>query len=222
MRKIRFILMVAAIVFSFSSMAQLTYGPKLGLNLANVSGDDVENNSMLIGFNVGGVCNYGINDMISVQGELLFDVKGAKYEGEDENGDKKDYPLKLSYINIPILAQAQFGDEIKFYGELGPTIGLLMGASWDGESEYKVATGFDITTGQITYETKKVKESYKGTDIGLAIGAGAKIPMSSFGLVVGARYNMGLGSIAEDVADEKVDMKNGVISINIAVMFGGN
>lgn len=222
MKKIRLILLITAIAFGFSSMAQLTYGPKLGLNLANVSGDDVENNSMLIGFNVGAACNYGINDMFSVQGELLFDVKGAKYEGEDENGDKKDIPFKLSYINIPILAQAQFGDEIKFYGELGPTIGFLMGATWDGESEFKVPSGFDITTGQITYETQKVKESYKGTDIGLAVGAGAKIPMNSFALVVGARYNMGLGTIAEDVNGESVDVKNGVISVNVGLMFGGN
>lgn len=222
MKKIRFILMITIIAFGFSSMAQVTYGPKLGLNLANVSGDDVEDASMLIGFNIGAVGNFAINEMFSVQGELLYDVKGAKYEGEDENGDKQDLPLKLSYINIPILAQAQFGDNVKFYGELGPTIGFLMGATMDGESEFKIPTGFNPNTGQITYETQKVKESYKGTDIGLAVGAGAKIPLNSFGLVVGARYNMGLGTIAEDVNDESVDVKNGVISINVALMFGGN
>ncbi|MCB2219806.1 MAG: PorT family protein [Bacteroidetes bacterium] len=221
MKKIRFILLVTTIAFAFSAMAQVTYGPKLGLNLANLNGDDVKDNSMLIGFNIGAVGNYAINDMFSVQAELLYDAKGAKYDGVDENNEEKTFPFSLGYINIPILAQAQFGDDIKFYGELGPTIGFLMSAKYDGESEMKVPTGVDWTTGQITYETSKVKDNYKSTDIGLAIGAGAKIPMSSFGLVVGARYNMGLGTIAEEVNGESADVKNGVISINVALMFGG-
>ncbi len=221
MKKIRFILVITAIVFGMSSMAQVSFGPKLGLNLANLSGDDVENNSMLIGFNVGGAANFAITDMFAIQGELLYDVKGAQYEGTDENGEKQDMPLRLSYLNIPILAQAQFGDDIKFYGELGPTIGLLLGASMDGESEYEVPSGFDPNTMQFTYETIKVKDSYKGTDFGLAVGAGAKIPLSSFDMVVGARYNMSLGTIAEKMDDVEPDVKNGVISINVALMFGG-
>ncbi|MBN2174641.1 MAG: PorT family protein [Bacteroidales bacterium] len=222
MKKFKFILMIAAFVFGFSAMAQFTYGPKVGLNLANVSGDDVDNNKMLIGFNAGLLGNYAFGDMFSVQVEAMYDAKGAKYEGTDENGNDKTYPFSLGYISIPIMAKATFGDDIKFFGEIGPTIGLLMSAKMDGESEYEVPTGFNPQTGQFTYETIKVKDSYKSTDIGLVFGVGTLLPAGNMKVMIDARYNMGLGTIAEKPDEgDAADIKNGVISINVGLIFGG-
>ncbi len=213
-----------AVMFSFTAMAQLTYGPKLGLNLANVSGDDVEDSKMLIGFNAGLMLNYGITDMFSAQAEVLYDVKGAKFEGVNEDGEEEDMPFTLSYISIPLLAKATFGaSDTKFYGEVGPTIGLLMGVKMDGESEAKVMTGIDPVTFQPIYEDVKYKDYYKGTDIGIAIGAGTVLPAGGMKLLLGARYNMGLGTIAEEPegGGDAGDIKNGVISINAGLLFGG-
>jgi hypothetical protein len=222
MKKIKVILLLIAIAFGFSAMAQFTYGPKVGLNLANLSGDDVEDSKMLIGFNIGVLGNYAVSDIFSLQAEVMYDAKGAKYEGTDENGNKTDFPFSLGYINIPIMAKATFGDDIKFFGEVGPTIGLLMSAKMDGESEYEVPTGFNPQTGQITYETIKVKDSYKGTDFGLVFGAGTLIPAGNMKLMIDARYNMSLGTIAEDPEQgDTPDVKNGVISINLGLIFGG-
>jgi len=230
MKKIKFVLMIAAIAIGFGAMAQFTYGPKVGLNLANLRGDDVDNNKMLIAFNAGVAGNIAISEMFAVQVEALYDAKGAKYEGTDASGNEENYPFSLGYITVPILAQASFGDEIKFYGELGPTIGLLMSAKLDGESEMTTMDGSGNTV------TVKYKDNYKSTDFGLGIGAGAKVPLSGLALVIGARYNLGLTNIGEEqevfvgldqnfqpIYETKTpDVKNGVFSINVGIMLGGD
>ncbi|MBN3035122.1 MAG: PorT family protein [Bacteroidales bacterium] len=219
----RTFLALIAVVFSISAMSQFTYGPKVGLNLANQSGDDVEDNSMLIGFNAGLMGNYAINDMLSVQLEALYDAKGAKYETVNENNETEDVAMSLSYVSIPVMLKATFGSgDTKFFGEVGPQVGLLMGAKWDGESEYDMVTGFDPITMTFTTEKVKVKDSYKSTDFGVTIGAGTLLPVGGMDLMIDARYTMGLGTISEEPEQgDTPDVKNGVISINFGLMFGG-
>jgi len=216
------ILVLASVVFCIALQAQFSYGPKVGLNLANLSGDDVDNNSMLMSFNAGVFGNYGINDMFSVQAEVNYEGKGCKIETTNASNETEDVNLAFGYITIPVLAKATFGDNIKFYGNVGPYIGLLMGATFDGESEYEMPTGFNPVTGQITYETVKVKDSYKGTDFGVIIGAGAYFPMGDkMKLMVDARYGLGLGSIAEEPDQgDAADVKTGTIGISAGLVFG--
>lgn len=227
MKKITFILLFVAIAFSLSTMAQFTYGPRLGLNIANLGGDDADDTKSLIGFNLGVLGNYAINDMFSVQGELLYDTKGAKFEGEDIDGNTETTPFNLGYINIPIMAKATFGDDIKFFGQAGPTIGFLMSAKIDGESEFSYTT-YDYDPNNpwappVEKEvTEKVKDWYKGTDIGFVFGGGAILPVGGMNLMVDLRYNMSLGTIAEaGDGEEEADIKNGVFSINFGLLFGG-
>ncbi|MBN1340479.1 MAG: PorT family protein [Bacteroidales bacterium] len=219
------ILMMIAIAFGVTAMAQFTYGPKLGLNLANQSGDDVDNNSMLIGFNLGAFGNYAINDMFSIQLEALYDTKGANYEYTVNNETEK-YPASLGYLSFPIFAKAAFGSgDTKFFGEIGPQIGLLMSAKYDGDSEIKIGN-----------ETYKYKDNYKSTDFGLGIGAGALIPAGGMTLMIDARYTMGLSSIGEEqdvftgidpvtfqpmYEKQTPDIKNAVIGIGVGLIFGG-
>ena len=216
------ILMLAAIVFGLTTMAQFSYGPKVGLNLANFSGDDIEDNSMLIGFNAGLVGDIAFNEMFGLQAEVLYSAKGANIEGVNMDGEEDDIPYKVNYISVPLMARAEFGSgDMKFRGAVGPQIGFLMGATIDGESEFEIPTGFDINTGQITYETMDVKENYKSTDIGVAVGAGVTIPAGAMKLLVDARYTMGLSTIADSEGDEEADVKNGVIGIGVGLLFGG-
>ena len=224
MKKLQIIILMIAIGFSMSAMAQLTYGPRLGLNLANLSGDDTDDSKMLIGFHIGGFGNYEINEMFSIQGELLYDTKGAKYEFTDEDSNKKTAPVSLSYLNIPILAQATFGESTKFFGELGPTFGFLMGAKFDGESEF-TTYDYDPNDPFSPPVEKKVKykEFYKGMDVGLALGGGVYLPVGNMKASVGLRYAFSLGTIAEksEFDDSTSSIKNSVISINLGLIFGG-
>ncbi|MCD4696577.1 MAG: PorT family protein [Bacteroidales bacterium] len=236
MKKFTIILMLAAMTLSFSAMAQFTFGPRLGLNLANQSGDDVEDNSMLIGFNIGAMGNMAFNDMLSFQAEVLYDAKGAKYESVSETGAKTDVNANFNYLNIPLMAKATFGDDIKFFGELGPSIGLLMSAKWDGESEFTTLEQDPNNPFEVIEKKIEVKDFYKSTDFGLVIGGGVVLPVGDMKLMVDVRYNMSLGSIGEEMEvmtgfdpitgeityeNQTPDIKNGVISINLGLLFGG-
>ena len=220
MKQIKIILLLTAIAFSFSTMAQFTYGPRLGVNFATLGGDDEDGDyKTKIGLNLGAMGNYGINDMFSIQAELLYSAKGAKSEYKDEDGDTESMPLSLGYIDIPIMLKATFGNDIKFFGLAGPTIGILMSAKFDGESEY-TSYDFDPNNPMSPPVEKKVKykDSFNGTDIGFVIGGGAVVPIGDMPLIIDIRYNSSLGTIADD---DDWDIKNSVISINFGMLFGG-
>ena len=196
--------MVAAMSLGLiaATNAQETYfGAKTGLNLANVTGD-VEENSMLIGFSVGGFVSVGISEAFSLQPELLYSTRGTSYDGGN---------FVTSYLDIPILAKYNFSDEV--HAELGPQIGLLMGASADGTD---------------------VKDGYKSMDLGLAIGGGYTLES---GIDISLRYVTSLSSFAEDfesteitydaagmpngtkVVTKEVDLKHSVIQIAVGYKF---
>ncbi|MCF8367760.1 MAG: PorT family protein [Bacteroidales bacterium] len=237
MKKITILTVIAVVTFSLGAMAQFTFGPRLGVNLANQSGDDVSDNSMLLGFNIGVMGNIAVNEMFSVQAEALYDAKGAKYESINETGDKENVNGSFNYLNIPIMAKATFGDDMKFFGQVGPTIGLLMGAKWDGESEFTTYEQDPNNPFNLIEKKEKVKDFYSSTDLGLVIGAGTLVPLGGMKLLVDLRYNMSLASIGKEMEvatgfdpltgaityeTQTPDIKNGVISINFGIVLGGD
>lgn len=227
MKNIKPILVFILSLFMTGAIAQLAYGPKIGLNLANHSGDDADNSKMLVAFNLGAVGNYTITDMFGVQAELLYDKKGAKYEWEGAGGNTSSAPLSLGYLSIPIMGVANFDvGGVEVFGLLGPTISFLLSAKYDGKSEYDMPV-WDPQQPWLPPTTEKVKykEWYKGTDFGLAIGAGAGIPVSTVVIRPDIRYNFGFGTIhAEpdsDSNEQQETIRNGVLSFNVTVFFGG-
>ena len=117
------LLFVCVLALTTLSQAQVRFGVKAGINLANVSGDDVDGNSMKIGFNAGAVAKISVSEAFSIQPEIVYSDQGAKLED--------DVKLNLSYINIPILAQYNTGG---FIIETGPQFGFRMGAKLDRKS----------------------------------------------------------------------------------------
>lgn len=105
---------------------------------------------------------------IGIQPELLFSQQGSKIE--DISGNKED--LKMSYMTIPVM--------VKFYLpggfnlQAGPQFGFLNSAEFDG---------------------RDIKDSFKSSDITANVGVAWDAP---FGLVLDARYNIGLSDISDD------------------------
>src|SRR5690606_31086389 len=122
-------LMIAAIAvigFSAAGLAQqqVKFGPKAGVNLATISGND--DSEMKIGFHVGAVAEIKFNDKFSLQPEVLYSAQGAKEKGE---GDGK---MNNDYINIPIMAKYYFVEGFSI--EAGPQVGFLMKSEAKGEN----------------------------------------------------------------------------------------
>lgn len=140
-KKITLVLAIVAVAAT-SSFAQLQYGVKAGLNMANVSGD-IDDTKMKLGFMIGGFANYGINEQLSVQPELMFAQAGCKMEILDE-----DVKFSLNYLVLPVMVKYSFGN---INLQAGPQFGFLLSAESDGDD---------------------IKDNMKTMDLGLNIGAG--------------------------------------------------
>ena len=153
-----------------ASTSQIKFGIKAGINLASVSGDDVDDVAMLVSFHGGATVNIPFGGMWAFNPEVFFSGQGWKEDG----GDGK---VTTGNINIPLLLQ--YRNPSGFYAELGPQIGFLLSAKEKEGDEDAV----------------DIKDFFKSTDFALALGLGYQTK-SGFGF--GARYNLGLSSVIDD------------------------
>lgn len=194
MKKI-FLLMAGIAMFSAVN-AQVKYGAKAGLNLANLTGD-VEGTKMKAGFNLGAFVKLPIAESFSIQPELLFSTQGTKVK-DDFEGVEYTSKMNLSYINIPVLVQ--YNDASGFFAETGPQFGFLMSAKAKAEGE-KV----------------DIKDGFKTLDLSWALGAGY-LTKSNIGF--NARFNLGLSNIADAEGEGDVKVRNSVIQVGVFYVIG--
>jgi opacity protein-like surface antigen len=197
MKKLVFIL---ATLFTFSFAAQAQEGIKLGLkvggNFSNVTGDDTEDAESIFGLHAGGFLDYGISEMVSIRPELLYSMKGTKFEYND--GEDVIQKFRFHYLDVPILARVKAGG---LFFEFGPTLGFKLAASSSLEIDGEEAEDDDI-------------EGMKSFEFGYAAGLGYEL---GSGLGIGLRYQGGLTSIFED-DDDKV--KNSVFQLGLSYTLG--
>jgi len=207
MKKLTLVLMTAAIMM-FAAVPLfaegMMLGAKGGLNIATLIGDDVEDAASKMGLVAGGFFCYNITEIFAIQPELLFTMKGAK---SDDNDDV----LKINYIEIPLLLKVNLPTEGKIDPMLyaGPGFGILMSC--------KATNG----------EEQDWKDVTKTLDIGIIAGAGVAYQMERGALILEARYEIGMSTI-DDWDDamlenqgltEQPDEKNSVISIMAGYAF---
>lgn len=230
-------LSIISLLVVTSGFAQFSVGPRIGVNFSTVSGKDYWSGDFkhkwITGLVVGVVGEYPFSDMISLDAEILYITSGGKYiykldEGERAVGNDEGY-WKETYGNlqIPILAKFNFGNDIQFYGNLGPYFSLILCGKYKEEIEaYNYSQ-----KGKIKY--KKEPDNYNGDDwyfdpkyyhtydIGLYIGGGAKKQLGPGVLSFDARF--GLGFIdwnkfenKDDKPDDYKAYKNRNISVSFA------
>ena len=186
----------AAMLLLLSSQvttAQISIGPKVGINVSNLSGlslGDVKAKS-LVGFHVGGYVAFRLGS-IAIQPELLYSTQGAKIEdaGSSEN-------LKLNYFTVPVMLK--FITKSGLYLEAGPQLGFKTGAK---------------------FGSADVKETVNDSDFSLDAGLGYLLNGLGFGARYCVGISK-LGD-ASSVTPGNVDYKNGVLQVSISVaLFGG-
>jgi len=205
--------------FGLSHAQEVSYGVKGGLNLSNLTGD-VDDSKPLFGAHVGAFVEIKITDKFSVQPELLFSMQGAKqeytyfesFEGFELTETEKT-TIKLGYLNLPIMAK--FYATEKFSLEAGPQLGFLMSAKVDYEFTYRETFG-GITEVETESGSEDIKDDVKSIDFGFGFGAAYKFTENLF---IGARYTLGLSSIAKDFEGESADIKNNVLQVSLGYKF---
>ena len=199
-----FTLLFVLSIFSIMSYVQMMIGPKAGLNMASIAGDDadqiLEGQTLdsRTGFAGGLFFMYQFSNMFAIQPEAYYTMKGATYS---ESG--ADLTISLDYIEVPILVKFIIpieGSAIKPSIFAGPSIGFNMTA--------KSKVEFDGET-----QENDFKDDTKSTEFSLAFGGGLGFPVGNGELGVDIRYILGMSTF--DDSSDPWDLKNNVINFNL-------
>ena len=220
MKRLIKIIVTGALALMFllpnSSLASgIKAGLKIGISSAKLSGDDVgdledllgEDLKSRIGFSVGGFITFNISEMFAIQPEVLYTMKGLRYE-EEMFGETLKIWMKLDYLEIPLLVKIIFPSPggVNPYLFAGPAVAIKVSAKVKAE-----------IAGES--EEEPIEEGLKSTDFGLVIGAGADFGLGALGkgtLSVDIRYSLGLSTISDFEGD---DVKNGAFSLMVGFSF---
>lgn len=209
---------LAALGSSSPALAQtpISVGPLLGLNFADVAGDDFSDEfgdtSYRIGFAIGGFAEFGLSDAVSLRPELVYTQKGAEFEAAGI-----DATVKLDYIQLPVLAKLMTGAPgtgPRFHLLFGPAFGFSTGCSFDIDEDIVVAAGPSLATGaaMIEIDCDDIGAETKGFELAGVLGAGVDLDRFTFDV----RFDRGFTGIF-DVED--VDTKNQTFSIRAGYKF---
>lgn len=163
------ILFTALILLVFVGVKAQDFGVKFGLNYSNwhMSEDISAVSDPLFGLQAGVFAKFDLSEKIAFQPELLYSSKGIIFTDADMD-------LKQNYLDIPILFSYKITPD--FSVNLGPEIGFLLSASLSDD------TG--------TEDVKSLFQSFEyGVDFGMSY-------QTSIGLLIDARYNLGISDIA--------------------------
>lgn len=158
---------------AFAAQAQLKFGFKTGLNIArmtgpselNDAGAELEKWENITGFHIGATFAHKFTDNFGLRGEFLYSKKGARYtyEGQsyrifNDNGTQTltngnaTYRINISnsYLDIPVMAYARFGD---FEVSAGAYASVLLQSVGEGSLRYEGATlpPLNNPTGEIKF-----------------------------------------------------------------------
>ena len=168
-----------------------------GVNMSNFSGDDADDTGSKIGFDVGGLVQIPMGEMITIQPEVHYSQRGAEFDAGDE-----EVEVSLDYIHVPVLLRAgvPLAEGFDFDFEVGPSFGFLMSCDFDGED---------------------CKDDTRSLDMGIIAGGGFSWAMGAGDLLVDIRYDLGLTNTSdpEDEDAEELDLKNTNLQFLIGYAF---
>ncbi len=196
------ILVVLVLSFCVGALfAQPVYGGRLGLNMGNITANNIQDNGARMGLHIGGMMQYPIAENILIQPELLYSMKGVKW---DSSGGFES-TWAMDYLEIPVMVKYDYVmPTVRIQPYLGPSFGILLSAKdkWEGGG----SSG-----------TTDFKDHTNALDVGLNIGADV-VFMKNF--MAGLRYNMGLANVQKDPANDDAKYYTRTFMINFGYLIG--
>ena len=199
MKKLMIFVSTAALLFcSFAqASAQVQFAAKAGLNLARVVGDDDEDVKMLPTFLIGGRAEFGLNENLGLGVGLEVSGKGFKVEEMGVTGS-----LKPIYLQVPVQL---FYHNNGFFAGFGPYIGFGIAGKAKIED-----ISVDLDFGNSSEDDVAPIDFGAGVELGYQFGA----------VRATASYNLGLSNIVPSDNADNFSLKNHVIGIAVAYLFG--
>ena len=170
----KLILLASVMMLSVGAFAQakhrvgsLTFQPKIGFNIANVT--DMSS-AERIGFVGGAEFEYQVTPMFSLSAGALYSAQGAK--------DTKYGTLRVDYINVPILANVY----------VAPGFAVKLGI----QPGFNVIAESEIRSWETTVTTD-LSDKVNSTDFSIPVGLSYEF--NNF--VLDGRYNFGVSKIMD-------------------------
>lgn len=171
-----------------------TIGVMGGVNLAKVSGDDVDGLDSRTGFMGGVFITFHLTNAFGIEPEALYSQRGASMD----DGSGVDATIKMDYIDIPVLLRFDIPvvGPIRPFFVAGPAFGIQtkcsIAAEGGGVSASVDCDQFD--------EDPEANIDNKSFDLSGVFGAGLDFRLGSRTLMVGARYQHGFSDVVKDAS----------------------
>lgn len=196
MKQLFVVLAVVGVLGATEARAQDRGGVRIGLNLANLSGNDsadLDNTKVRTGIVAGLFGVVPVNDHFAFQPEVLFSQQGAKVEEGSDEGT-----IKLDFIQIPLLARIRLGmnPSSPVHALVGPSFGFRTKAEVEADGQ-----------------TEDIKDDVEKTDVGIVAG----VAINAGPAVIDVRQTWGLRNLDKSGDGSKV--KNRVFSISAGIRF---
>ena len=198
-----FLVSIIFLLFTIPTYAQLSFGLKGGVNVAEFSLKDqgaTIPQSSINGFTFGAVLEVGITDNIFIQPEAVFIQKGSEL-----NTSITNLETNVNYLDIPVLLKIKLINtkllDINLMG--GPSFGLAL----NGEETTAGGQTVDINFGG--------ENGLKRFDLGINAGAGVGVNLGSIGVFGDVRYLFGVSNISENANRE---IKNKGLNLSVGLM----
>jgi hypothetical protein len=219
-------LIILLVSISPESFSQ-TFGIKAGVNFSNMLikeselfipyNTNVADPKVKTGFHIGGVIEYPVLDLFSLESGLFLTSLGTRLTTEEPFGATTlitEVKHDLYYLSIPLAVKVPFSIKgFNFYGSVGGYAGMgLIG------NAVTIATFGDLketTKGKIAWGSEQGVDYLKRLDYGLTFGVGIKYSVLEAGLF----YNLGLANISSDSEIGSI-AKNRVFGISVGYSFG--
>ena len=194
----KFFVLIAAAIVCMSASAQFQIGGKVGFDMTNFWGSDVEH-GMKPSYQAGLVMEYKFNPHFAIAPEVVFASQGGKFKVLDLNlfglDVSKTVTYNTNYINVPVMFKYYVSPAFSI--DLGPQVGFNV------YSKYSIE---DVK------EAVDLKDGTKSVDFGVGLGGTYNLTDNAF---VQARYTLSLTKVFEGDGD----CKNGNIQIAFGMKF---
>ena len=193
-----------------NEVGQFTLQPKIGMNIANLTGVKYyvgsmeENSNFMVDFAIGVEAEYGLAKNFSLAAGILYSRQGCDrgkattfdlYDNTESGWNKNQD--ELGYLNIPIVANYYIAKGFAIKAGIQP--GFLLSAKTDIE-----------IVGKYTYVGID-KKDFESFDLSIPIG----LSYETDNVVIDGRYNLGVTKVNK-VGDSS---KNSVIQFTLGYKF---
>lgn len=189
---------------AFGQGNKLKLGCEGGLSLASmwING---EHQKLKVGGQFGLYTQIPLNETVSFKTGLYLEQKGAHINLYSLAGAESKAILALKYLTIPVLVRADFGQEVRFFLNGGPYVGVLL------QSYIK-----EEKTGNSETNTDR----FKKTEWGLAGGVGLSFQLAKkFGLSFEIRDYLGISNNFKNTTGGGGTMRTNSIQFLLGVFY---